>query len=188
MTETEQLCRLVLVLLLVLTSTQSAWAAGPESGLDALRKLLIERLALMEQVAAYKWNQRLPIEDPAREANVLNATLARSRAAGLDDGLARRFIVAQMEAAKFVQRYYFETWRKEGVETIADVPDLKTNLRPRIGALSADLIVSVAESRSQLAACPAVSILMPVPEKLLRVPRAWAIAVKGVLGEQMVCS
>jgi len=29
---------------------------------------------------------------------------------------------------------------------------------------------------------------MPVPEKLLRVSRAWAVAVKGVLGEQMVCS
>lgn len=188
MTETEQLRRAVLVLLLFLTSAQSAWAAGPESDLDALRKLLIERLALMEQVAAYKWNKRLPIDDPAREANVLKATLARSRGAGLDDELARRFIVAQMEAAKIVQRFYFETWREESVETIADVPDLKTDLRPRIGALSADLIVSVAESRSQLAACPAVSILMPVPEKLLRVPRAWAVAVKGVLGEQMVCS
>lgn len=187
MTETEQLPRIALVLLLVLTSVQSAWSTSSEGDLDALRKLLIERLALMEQVAAYKWNERLPVDDPAREVNVLKATLARSRAAGLDDGLARRFIVAQMEAAKIVQRFYFETWREEGVETIADVPDLKTDLRPRIGALSADLIVSVAESRSQLAMCPAFSILTPVPENLSPVPRAWAVAVNGVLGEQMDC-
>lgn len=74
----------------------------------------------------------------------------------------------------------------DGQITVISVPP-RPALRPRIGALSADLIVSVAESRSQLAMCPAFSILTPVPENLSPVPRAWAVAVNGVLGEQMDC-
>lgn len=108
--------QVVLVLLAILASANGPAGADPAGGVHALRHLLVERLGLMEQVAAHKWNERLPIDDPVREANVLAAALARSRAAGLDVRLARRFIVAQMEAAKIVQRFYFDTWRSGGVE------------------------------------------------------------------------
>ena len=178
---------LVLVLLATLASASCPVGADPAGNVHSLRHLLIERLTLMEQVAAYKWNEKLPVDDPVREANVLAATLARSRAAGLDVALARRFIVAQMEAAKIVQRFYFETWEEGGVERIADVPDLETELRPKIGALSADLIVSLAENSSELTRCAAVPILRPIPETLANVPRAWAVAVDGVLGERVDC-
>lgn len=177
----------ILALLLLLTPAHSAMCSDTAGDLESLRRLLIERLALMEQVAAYKWNAGLPIDDPAREANVLKAALARSRAAGLDPATARRFTVAQMEAAKVVQRHYFRQWRENAVETIAGVPDLKTDLRPKIGALSADLIEAIAASRARLAKCAAVSILTPVPETFLHVPSAWAVAVEGVLQERVGC-
>ena len=176
-----------LVFVLALIALTNAGRAGPASDVLSLRALLIERLGLMQQVAAYKWNNKLPINDPVREANVLKAALARSRAAGLDLDVARRFIVAQMEAAKIVQRRYFETWREEDVGTVPGVPDLASELRPKIGALSGDLIAAMAGNRERLRSCSAVSVLRPVPPVLSSVPRAWEVAIGGVLGEGFDC-
>ena len=177
----------VAALLFILVSVVCAGRVTAAGDVEAVRSLLIERLALMEQVAAYKWENDQPIDDPVREANVLKATLARAQAAGLDPAVARRFIVAQMEAAKTVQRHYFTLWQGETVERSDGAPDLVTELRPRIGALSADLIVAVADSWQQLQTCAAVSVLRPVPQEFFDVPRAWNIAAKGVLGVRNDC-
>lgn len=177
----------VLALLMVLALAPCAARAAAASDVLSLRALMIERLALMEDVAAYKWNNKHPIDDPPREANVLKAALARSRTAGLDPKIARRFIVAQMEAAKTVQRHYFDLWREEAVVHVSGAPDLVTELRPRIGALSSDLIAAMAKDRNELDDCSAVSVLRPVPQELSDVPEAWAVAVEGVLGERADC-
>lgn len=174
--------------LAVLGSAAGAGCAGAADDVQSFRLLLIERLALMEQVAADKWNNARPIDDPVREANVLKAALARSRTAGLDPAVAWRFIVAQMEAAKLVQRYYFGVWQVEGVDQVPGAPDLVTELRPRIGALSADLIAAMAAGGGQLQTCAAASVLRPVPPALADVPLAWDVAVGGVLGGREDCS
>ena len=83
MTETDQVRQLALSFSMIFLLLFAAGNAAAASDVQLLRKLLVERLALMEQVAAYKWNNDLPIDDPAREANVLSAALARSRAADL---------------------------------------------------------------------------------------------------------
>ena len=187
MTETDQLRHTVAALLFILVSVACAGRVTAAGDVEALRSLLIERLALMEQVTAYKWENDQPIDDPVREANVLKAALARAQAAGLDPAVARRFIVAQMEAAKTVQRHYFALWQGEAVERSEGAADLVTELRPRIGDLSADLIAAVAHSREQLKTCAAVSVLRPVAREVSDVPRAWNIAVEGVLGDRKDC-
>lgn len=187
MTETYQLRHAVLALVVVLALPPSPGRAETGNDVRVLRGLMIDRLALMEQVAAYKWNSKLPIDDPVREENVLKATMARARSAGLNQETARRFIVSQMEAAKSVQRYYFAKWQDQGATHVAGASDLVTELRPRIGALSARLIAAMAEGGSQLEECSAVTVLRPVPPALSDVPRAWNIAVDGVLGEHGGC-
>ena len=187
MTETDHLRHAVLALLIFLALPPLVGCADTANEVLVLRRLMIERLALMEQVAAYKWNNKLSIDDPVREANVLKAAMARSRAAGLDPKTAQRFIVAQMEAAKTVQRYYFDLWRQQAVAHVNGASDLVADLRPRIGALSVDVIAAMAKGGSQLADCSSTSVLRPVPQELSNVPRAWNIAVDGVLGERGDC-
>lgn len=166
----------------------TARAAGEESDdIQMIRDLLIERLALMEQVAAYKWNAQRPIDDPVREANVLKASMARARAAGLDPNVAKRFITAQMEAAKIVQRHFFAIWREAEPVDISEPPDLVTELRPKIGALSGALIEAVANQSVELESCSAAQVLRPVPSELQPVPEAWTMAVGGVLDTDAAC-
>ncbi|MEM7191391.1 MAG: gamma subclass chorismate mutase AroQ [Pseudomonadota bacterium] len=176
-----------LLLLIVLVSAGPVWAKGTSDDIKMLRRLLIERLALMEDVAAYKWNAGLPIDDPAREANVHRAAEARARAAGLAPARARAFIAAQMEAAKIIQRYHFDEWRANGVEKIEGVPDLATDLRPRIGALSRDLIVALAADLHLLEDCQAASTLRPAPDARSGIREAWEVAIGGVLEPDQDC-
>ena len=175
---------LFLILLLPLVAADAA----ATSDVQLLRKLLIERLALMEQVAAYKWNNDLPIDDPVREANVLNASVARARAAGLKPEAARRLILDQMEAAKMIQRHYFASWEEQSVGSIDDVPDLVGELRPKIGALSGELVSVVAMSQAQLHTCPAIAVLRPIPPEFSGVPKVWVEAVSSIVGNRPDCS
>jgi len=179
--------RVVLVGLALAALLPSAVRADSATDVELLRGLLIERLALMEQVAAYKWNTRHPIDDPVREANVLKASMARARAAGLNLSAARRLIAAQMEAAKMVQRHFFTAWREGEPLRVSDPPDLHTELRHEIGSLSAALIAAVADLGKELEYCSAAMVLRPVPAELQPVPEAWSVAVNGVLDADAAC-
>jgi chorismate mutase len=177
------LCLFLIVLLPLVAADAAA-----TSDVQLLRKLLIERLALMEQVAAYKWSNDLPIDDPVREANVLKAAVARARAAGLKPEAARLFILAQMEAAKMMQRHYFASWEEQSVGSIDDMPDLVGELRPKIGALSVELVSVVAMSQAQLNTCPAIAVLRPIPPEFSGVPKVWGEAVSGIVENRPNCS
>jgi serine protease Do len=59
--------------------------------LDDLLALMHRRLALMPAVARAKWNAGLPIADPVREKEFLDAVAAQARGLGADAARARRF-------------------------------------------------------------------------------------------------
>ncbi len=187
MTEADQVRQLALSFSMIFLLLFAAANPAAASDVQLLRKLLVERLVLMEQVAAYKWNNDLPIDDPVREANVLDAAIARSRAAGLKPEAARHFILAQMEAAKMMQRHYFARWEEQAVGPIDDVPDLVGELRPRIGALSGELVTVVAKNQTQLETCPAIAVLRPIPLEFSAVPKVWVEAVSGIVGDSPDC-
>ena len=117
------------------------------SSVDRLLDLMRQRLLVMHQVARWKWNTRQPIADPPREQALLAALLTRSRPHQLDPAFTRAFFSAQMEAAKQLQQADFDQWQAAQHGPFADVPDLATELRPRIDALSDDLLTALATVR-----------------------------------------
>lgn len=119
--------------------------AAPDSiRLEPLGELIAERLALMPDVARYKWNTRTPVEDLVREAQIIAALKREAEALGVPAGWAERFFRAQIEAAKQVQRELFAQWTGAGQGTFADVPDLATVTRPRLDALTPRLLRELA--------------------------------------------
>jgi len=127
-------------------------AAGPPvaTPLGALLAAIDERLSLMPWVGVAKRRAGLPIEAPEREAEVLDAAVAATRAAAtqakvepLPEQAVRALFTAQMEAAKQVQ---WQTLRDANFAVEEPVPDLETQLRPallRIGERIASLLVAL---------------------------------------------
>jgi chorismate mutase len=117
--------------------------------LDRLLRLMEQRLALMHDVARWKWNKELPITDPNRERELLQSVIERGRGKGLDPDLVRSFFAAQMEAARLVQQADFERWKANKQEPFADTTSLAV-LRQRIDHLNRELIDALAELRPWL--------------------------------------
>jgi chorismate mutase-like protein len=103
-----------------------AASARPDAG-----ELISQRLALMQDVAAFKWANGLPIEDLERERIVLEAAVR----SGLDHGLTatsvESFFALQIKAAKEIQRYWFDRWGRD--DDAPPAPDLATTWRCHSG-------------------------------------------------------
>jgi len=95
------------------------------------------RLALMQEVAAYKWINGQPIEVPEREVVVIESAIRSGLDHGITTSSSRLFFSAQIEAAKDIQRCWFNRWQ------LKDAPinalDLNKVVRPRLLALGADI-------------------------------------------------
>ena len=111
---------------------------------DDVLRLIRDRLAVMHDVARWKWSAGKPIEDPGREASLLREVSGRGVPLGLDPATTRAFFAAQIEAAKLLQRADFARWESgQGVPS-GEAPDLSGVLRPRIDALNRDLLDALA--------------------------------------------
>jgi chorismate mutase-like protein len=148
--------RLTVILLLVPLAAAGCRPAnvpeGPRGELadvDRLLRLMQQRLALMHDVARWKWNAGKPITDPKREGELLQSVVERGRGKGLDPDLVRSFFAAQMEAARLVQQADFERWKANHQEPFADTTSLAV-LRQRIDDLNRELIDVLAEVRPRL--------------------------------------
>ena len=122
-----------------------------------MTELAHQRLAIMRDVAAYKWINGLPVEDGAREARVLGSAESAALRFGVDVAATRELFQVQIEAAKEVQLYWFEIWSADKAPD--DAPDLIRELRPRLLALG-DLIMA------GLAAAPCCAEPVPPVEGL----------------------
>ncbi len=121
-------------MLLLFFATSSALAGVEASAHD--------RLALMRAVAAFKWSNRLPVEDAAREAVVLAEAEGAALRHGLDVDGVRALFAAQIEAAKEIQSYWFDRWSQgPGPESS---PDLVSELRPRLLAIGDRMLAELA--------------------------------------------
>jgi chorismate mutase len=108
-----------------------------------------QRLALMHDVARWKWNTGKPITAPQREREVLHSVVERGRGKGLDPELVRPFFAAQLAAARLVQQADFDRWQANKQEPFADTTSLAV-LRQRIDHLNRELIDALAEVRPWL--------------------------------------
>src|SRR5262245_39394913 len=78
---------LVAVLLSLTLSGCRPRSSTSSAALDRLLNLMRERLVLMHEVARWKWTEKRPIADPARERDLLDRLAARARDRGLSEAL-----------------------------------------------------------------------------------------------------
>lgn len=108
-----------------------------------LGELVNQRLAYMKDVAGYKAQQHLPIEDLAQEAKVLASTEAEAGRLGLVPRSVRPFIVAQMDAAKAIQYRYRADWL--ATPESGWQPRPLDSVRPQIAELSNRILQRLAQ-------------------------------------------
>jgi chorismate mutase len=135
-------------------------ASRPDlANLDRLLRLMERRLAMMHDVARWKWNEGKPITDPNRERESLQSVVERGRGRGLDPDRVRPFFAAQMAAARLVQQADFDRWRATEQAPFADPTSLAV-LRQRIDDLNGELINALAEVTPRLSE-PTVQRALP---------------------------
>lgn len=126
----------------------SAQASEPSSAANTLQPLLVtlnERLNIGDLVALAKWDSGKPVQDSAREAQVI--TNARKLAVDrkLDPEDVGQLFAAQMEANKLVQYGLLAKWRAAGTAPDTPRPDLTNQIRPRLDELQNRLLQQYAE-------------------------------------------
>ena len=129
----------------VVSSSNNSDNAQAHQKIDALFSVINQRLSYMPSVAAYKWQNNLPIESLERERKVLQSATQQAEKLGLEPQAVEAFFKIQIEIAKDVQRYWFGRWQK-GVEKekiAAYSKDLKTVIRPALIRLGDDITESI---------------------------------------------
>ncbi|WP_416186541.1 gamma subclass chorismate mutase AroQ [Herbaspirillum sp. RTI4] len=126
-------------------------AAPANISLAPLERLMNARLALMTDVARDKWNTRGAIEDVPREQIIIDGLKMQAQALGVPAAWAEHFFRAQIETAKLIQRDLFAHWEKTGAGRFADAPDLAKVIRPRLDALTPQLLNALAAAWPALA-------------------------------------
>ena len=121
------------------------WLAYPW-GVESLRSLIDARLLLATDVAQFKWNHHLPIEDLPREAQVIASLGKRADELGVPQAWAESFFKAQIEASKTAQNELFQGWDVFRRGEFAAAPDLATVTRPKLDKLTDELLHAIAEN------------------------------------------
>jgi chorismate mutase len=124
------------------TEPASSATAGALGRLGPLTDLVIERLLVSDDVAASKFGTDSPIEDPVREAQVLEQVRQQAGAAGVDPDAAVAFFQDQITASKVVQRGLFARWTAHPEEAPTSRPDLG-EIRVRLDHLTAQLLAEL---------------------------------------------
>jgi len=117
----------------------------PVSALHPVVELSAERLATADLVAAAKWGTDSPIDDPAREQQVLDNVAAQATQLGADPDEIRTVFRDQIEANKIVQRGLYADWTAHPDKAPTTKPDLNV-VRQTINRITTDLVTSLADS------------------------------------------
>jgi chorismate mutase len=129
-------------------------AARPASGqrdttdVDALVTLAVRRLATADEVASAKFGTPRPIDDPARERQVLGAVAQRAPELGVDPTESTRFFGDQIEANKIVQRGLHQLWTAHPELRPAERPDLTKTVRPELDQLTDQIMRALSSTKA----------------------------------------
>jgi cyclohexadienyl dehydratase len=143
-----QQSRLLLKSLYVLPAlllTLSAWAGD-------LTHLVEQRLGYMKDVAAYKWQHKLAIENIEREALVLDAALHQGLRFGLTADSSQHFFSVQISAAKEIQEYWFRQWQNQPNSAPEQAANLELEIRPALMTLGEAITTALADGNTHLSA------------------------------------
>ncbi|KEY59886.1 chorismate mutase [Serratia sp. DD3] len=129
--------RVLLLAGLFFSATVMATPTPTSTQNDDVASLINQRLSYMKDVAGYKQNHHLAIEDLPQEAKVLANSVLEAEKSGLDSESVKPFIQAQMDAAKAIQYRYRadwlsmpeKGWQPEPLEQVrAKLSDLNTRI------------------------------------------------------------
>ncbi|WP_306318312.1 MULTISPECIES: chorismate mutase [unclassified Streptomyces] len=118
--------------------------ANPHA-LAAITALATQRLALADKVAAAKYGTDAPIDDPARERQILDDVAQRSTALGIDPAFAQSVFRDQIEANKVVQRGLYARWDVHPEQRPTERPDLAKEVRPQLDRITTQLLDALRE-------------------------------------------
>lgn len=96
-------------------------------------------------MAAAKWGTGGPVDDPAREQEVLRAVAEQARQLGADPEATVRFFRDQIEANKIVQRGLHRAWEADPGRAPTERPDLG-QVRKEINRINHELVQALADS------------------------------------------
>lgn len=119
----------------------SATAMATPTQNDDVASLINQRLSYMKDVAGYKANNHLAIEDLPQEAKVLSSSVLEAEKLGLDGESVKPFIQAQMDAAKAIQYRYRADWLS--VLAKGWQPEPLEQVRSKISVLNTDILTDV---------------------------------------------
>ncbi|PPZ36046.1 gamma subclass chorismate mutase AroQ, partial [Escherichia coli] len=89
----------------------SFWALTAQAGKnEKIAQLIDQRLDYMKDVAGYKAENHLPIEDLPQERKVIEKSLVETESLGLEGESVRNFMIAQISVAKTIQYRYRADW------------------------------------------------------------------------------
>jgi len=115
---------------------------------EAVFNLINERLSFMEDVALYKKENRIPVEDVEREQVVIANAAQAAEIQGIEGDSISAFFAAQIEVAKAIQYRSLANWISE--PTSERAPDLVTDIRPALTELGNQIVTALANNlRSQ---------------------------------------
>ncbi len=106
-------------------------------------RLVNERLSYMKDVAGYKAEQHLPIEDLTQEKKVLDQSLSEAESLGLNSETVKPFIVTQMNVAKAIQYRYRADWLSSPQSNWK--PQDLAEVRLKISSLNTELLKNIAD-------------------------------------------
>jgi chorismate mutase len=122
--------------------------AYPQHAEDRLQPLVetsARRLAIAEQVALAKWDSGTPVEDTARETQVIASATKAGESRGVDEAVVSNFFRSQIEANKLVQYSLLAEWRRVGKAPDHAPVDLAGTIRPELERLGTELIAELTE-------------------------------------------
>ena len=105
--------------------------------------LINERLSYMEDVALYKDQNNLPVEDLEREKIVIENAVAAATEIGLIGSSIESFFNVQIKVAKAIQYRSIANWISEPTNRKAS--DLVSDIRPALTSLGDDIVNGLLE-------------------------------------------
>ena len=156
-------------LLLVLVVGPPA-VADTTPGPAILFQLVAQRMALMEDVAHYKFRHQVAVEDLEREQVVLDKALQAAAEAGLDPASVDAYFRMQFQVAKAVQYRALADYmtRPPG----APAPDLVAEIRPRLIEIGDAILAALSTHISRHG--PLTSQSLAAFEQAMDLPRVTA--------------
>jgi len=127
-------------------ASSTTLSAADGAKVDRLLELISERLNIAPEVARIKWNTKAPIEDLAREKQIIDGVVARAGEYSLDSRVLEAFFTAQIEASKIIQNSLHAEWMARGQPPFAKVADLSKDIRPALDQLTPAMMQALAEA------------------------------------------